>query len=456
MHLRFSICVLSIALLLACGAPIDPQALLESGIAKHKAKDYSGAIAEFTKAIDADPKNAEAFWRRARSKAMSGDPRGGFEDADKAYNLAPDQPKYFEVLAKLHGQLNSLDQLIAQLNREVAKNPQNADSVCKRATARLYRGDVKGALSDYEAAIKINPSHVPALYSRANIWSAMKNTDRAIEEFTRVIQLEPKHALAYVSRGMARFDKTEFEAGVADANKALEIDPEMPQAFNLRAIIKWEGLGDSEGALVDHTASITLEPQDPLPYMNRGRIYHAMARRPEAMNDLNKAIELSPKLGHAYFLRGCHHFDTNQWQKALSDFKKAIELTPEEQDHAQLRSWVVRVNLGDRSAADRELGTFLRSRTSGKLKEWFPIIAGYLLGRVNADELFTSWAASTPKAELSQKANAYLYLGYRTLLIDGDKQNAREHFTRGYEVPYKDSIDRVSAYYALEQLTRPR
>ena len=52
-------------------------------------KNYSGAIDDFTKAIEIDPDNVYSFERRADFKRESGDPKGAIVDYDKALSIDP-------------------------------------------------------------------------------------------------------------------------------------------------------------------------------------------------------------------------------------------------------------------------------------------------------------------------------------------------------------------------------
>ena len=57
------------------------------GLAKHNLKDYNGAIADYTKAIELDPNNSLAYTNRGISKDILGDLNGACDDAKKVANL---------------------------------------------------------------------------------------------------------------------------------------------------------------------------------------------------------------------------------------------------------------------------------------------------------------------------------------------------------------------------------
>ena len=58
-----------------------------SGLDKARQNDYSGAIADYTKAIELNPNYATAYYNRSVAKEILGDLNGACDDAKKAINL---------------------------------------------------------------------------------------------------------------------------------------------------------------------------------------------------------------------------------------------------------------------------------------------------------------------------------------------------------------------------------
>ena len=68
-----------------------------SALDKAKANDYYGAIADYTKAIELNPKDASAYNNRAASKYFSNDLKGACEDAKKSASLGYDASKLIQA-----------------------------------------------------------------------------------------------------------------------------------------------------------------------------------------------------------------------------------------------------------------------------------------------------------------------------------------------------------------------
>ncbi len=107
---------------------------LYAGSAEYKwAKDdLAGAIADYSRVIEINPRNGEAWSSRAYIKTTQGDTLGSISDCTQALEI----------------------------------DPNNNDAYFRRAIAREIRGDYSGAISDYEhvLALKHDEADYPRIY----------------------------------------------------------------------------------------------------------------------------------------------------------------------------------------------------------------------------------------------------------------------------------------------------
>lgn len=74
-------------LLLALLLAQDAQSYLKSGIDKLGKDDFQGAMADFTKAIELDPKLAKAYTKRGRTFWRIGKSDAAIQDCTKAIEI---------------------------------------------------------------------------------------------------------------------------------------------------------------------------------------------------------------------------------------------------------------------------------------------------------------------------------------------------------------------------------
>ncbi|HYJ92037.1 MAG TPA: tetratricopeptide repeat protein [Pyrinomonadaceae bacterium] len=67
--------------------PTFVKAYLDRGIVRKKKDDYNGAVADFTKVIKLDPKNLQAYMSRGSARIFTEDLDGAVEDFTKAIEL---------------------------------------------------------------------------------------------------------------------------------------------------------------------------------------------------------------------------------------------------------------------------------------------------------------------------------------------------------------------------------
>ena len=82
-------------------------------------KDTRGAIADFTTAVIADPKNAAAYDGRGETKLklQQPDPKGAFEDFQRGIDAMPDKPEPLLVHASYFMQFGNVAGALADLKK---------------------------------------------------------------------------------------------------------------------------------------------------------------------------------------------------------------------------------------------------------------------------------------------------------------------------------------------------
>jgi len=102
------------------------------------------------------------------------------------------------------------------------------------------KGNLKAAIEQYSAAIKLNPEFVNAYVARGGTFGALEDYSAAIEDYSSAIALSPELAGAYGGRGLARFRNGDQE-GVQDLWQAAQLYREqdkMNDYFRTLAIIQ--------------------------------------------------------------------------------------------------------------------------------------------------------------------------------------------------------------------------
>ncbi len=295
--------------------PIRAYVYSVQGQVKYNANRYDEAIADLDKAIELNPKKADAYYNRGLSKFRLGDLESkkgntekarrlyesGIEDSTQAIKLIPED--VFAYHNRAGGKFR-----LAQLETDIAKTQQ-------------YYQD---AIDDWTQVIKLN-SELADPYNNlgiAKVRLGETNADQgdisaaqelyvaAIQDCTQAIQLNPEYPDPYINRGYAqsRLGKTKTDKGdivgaealytatVRDCTQAIQLNPENAAAYGNRGVAK-AALGNAEGAIEDFDAAIRLDPEEAEYFHERGLAKEALGQHKAAKADFEKVKELDPDVG---------------------------------------------------------------------------------------------------------------------------------------------------------------
>src|SRR6266550_1805395 len=329
--------------------------LVNRGIEKVKNGDLDGAIADFDRAAELDPKNDAPYYNRAQAKRLKNDTAGAIADYTKAIELGSTNPAAYNNRGNARVENKDRDGAIADYTRAIELKPDYARAYYNRAILKKEKGDKAGAAADFKRARQLDPQLVseessadsidhgiakgnekesPAsagtvedFFNRAGAKKAAGDLDGAIADYNRAIQLDPKDAAIYNNRGLAKQAKGDFNAAIADFNRGIELNPKDAVAYSNRGNTKRDK-GDLDGAILDYNHSIRVNPKYAYAYYDRGLAKKQKSDPDGAIADYNRVIELDPKFAKAFCDRGVAKRRKGDLQGAISDYDRTIEIDP--------------------------------------------------------------------------------------------------------------------------------
>ncbi len=165
--------------------------------------EQARAGAEFSKAIELDPRNALAYLFRAAAASMEGRPRDALTDYTEAIRLKPDNDRAYGFRGRIWLQTGDVDRALADYTEAIRLNPDNAITHAARGRIHADRGQYDRALADYSEVIRLKPKSAEASYWRGQIRYYSGDNAGAVVDFSEAIRLDPDYAWAYRNRGDA-------------------------------------------------------------------------------------------------------------------------------------------------------------------------------------------------------------------------------------------------------------
>ena len=139
--------------------------------------------------------------------------------AERAIHTAGGDIKY--SASRVYGDPSATAEAVRRADQAVAFR-KSSETYVGRGIAYCRNGNLQGALSDFNEAVRLDPRNARAYHNRGIAWIMLEHPETAIPDFTEAIRLVPGYAIAYVNRAMA-YDtlgrKAEAEADLTKARQ---------------------------------------------------------------------------------------------------------------------------------------------------------------------------------------------------------------------------------------------
>lgn len=192
-----------------------------------------------------------------------------------------------------------------------------------RGIAKYNLGDLRGAKTDFDRSVRLNPVFTNGYHYRGITESRFGNYDAALGDLQKAIELRPGYEGLYFSRGVTYFLAQQFEKAIKDFDWYIRREPKDPSAYLNRGASHLF-LGDTLKAVSDYNKAIKLDRFDPEGYVRRGRLYASQGEHELAIEDMNKAIELDTTNTFAYFNRALMYYEQEKYQQAMTDLNRVL------------------------------------------------------------------------------------------------------------------------------------
>jgi len=229
-------------------------------------------------------------------------------------------------------------------------------SAFNRAGYLVFRGeehramdDPTAALRDFDAAIRLDETHIRAYLGRGEILLESGQLDAARPMFERIVQQDQSGRAAL---GLARIEWSHGEgaAALTHLQAALERDAGLAEAHALRARIRKSG-GDLEGARADFSAAIAANGALAAARAGRCRLnLEANQNLDQARDDGEAAVLADARNVEAQICLGVLRLRAREPEAALSAFAAALAVEPGNPE-ALFGHGVARMRTGDRAGA---------------------------------------------------------------------------------------------------------
>lgn len=295
----------------------NPEKALQfytSGMEKYDQQNFKDALTDFTKAINSNPQDFQAYLWRGHSK----------------YNLGYQ-----------HGNKDTkiLEEAIADYTMVIQLDPANSDAYFYRANAKKLLDRYTEAIPDFTLAIKYDPKKSDNYYYRGLTYYLLKKYWAAIEDFTKTIELNNTIPENYYWRGANYYGAQEYEKAIEDFNQAIALNPGYLDAYFFKGDAYYE-LKDYENAQKAYEFYVARKP-DPDVLIFVAHCLYNTKQYNNALAKYNEVLKINPSYAEAYYWRShLYFFGLNDKANALKEITKALALDPNNATYLELQKEV--------------------------------------------------------------------------------------------------------------------
>jgi len=302
-------------------------------------RDFNNAVRTLTQAIQADPKNVDAYLRRAAILAEGKLTTQAIIDMSVAVHLQPDNAKhyntrgYFYLLQKKYAEAQADFDKAIQLNQQYPQAHNNRGLVFTASDKHIQ------AIQEFKTAIRLKPDYVDAHNNLGYTCLQDGQLDQAVTALTAALKLKPNDANSLTNRASVYIRQKKYKEAIADCTKAIEFQPNNMAHYRQRSEA-YAGDGQEELAKADSefaswskrleglTQAVQSSPNSPGKWVAVGEHVIQQQKFDTAIELFNQAIKVDKKCVEAYEGLARVALLQKEYKVARDHASKGLELEP--------------------------------------------------------------------------------------------------------------------------------
>jgi tetratricopeptide (TPR) repeat protein len=362
--------------------------------------------------VRCNPFSARAYLTRGRALAKQLRLKQAFECFNNSLALAADDVSALDQRASLALKLNQPKVAIDDLSKIISTAPNQvaAYQYGNRAWAYFRLGEYKKALSDYEKALKLEPTNYSLQLGSALCLNADRQYAKALQTYTQLYNMEPDNNEVLMQKGFCRQCLGDKQGALKDFNQALKNDATTARWFSYRANLLSE-LNQKDQACDDFVKAANLEPNNETAQYTAAKSCKALKRKELALHFYDRLSQF-PNFRTSFAKlseRASLNLEAGNYQEALRDLTSAIKLKQEPESIYQQAICYSHLNQSKLAKAACESATKLGAPTAKAFRYQAQIesLLGDTISAINNYSQALNLEPNNPKA-LAERGKLYL------------------------------------------------
>ena len=316
--------------------PGDMSLIIKRGGLRLLTDDLEGALQDGLNAVKSNSKDYGAYELITSTYQKKGEPEKAILYLKKMQELQPANTQLTYTMAMIYQNTNQPGKASDLLNELIAKSPNESGLYISRAGLSVTKGDNSAAKADYNKAISIDTGNYEGYRERGSFYRHNASPDLAKKDFDKAVSLlddkigkNPQNAPLYIRRAEILELNGNIRGALDGYENYLKLWP-----LNYSVLLKegqinfsmkqWQKSIDSYTTIIDNF------PNDAQMYFTRALAFQQSGSLPNALNDLNKAIQLASREYQYYFFRSRVKSQMGDQTGSKNDLKASYALLNEQ------------------------------------------------------------------------------------------------------------------------------
>jgi tetratricopeptide (TPR) repeat protein len=201
------------------------DAYVTLGVLEEKTGDYDAALPFFLKAIDINPRNAEAHrWAANIYRHRGSDLLNEYRMWKGAFDSAPNDAFYRNgLIAFLSERFGDYPQALGLVTAGLTQHPDDLNLLDRSARLNQLLGDHDQAIRHYRDMLALRPDIAAAYYGIGNSYTYLERFDDAVHAYQSALAINPGSAQSHSGLGGVYARQNRMQDSIREYETALQV-----------------------------------------------------------------------------------------------------------------------------------------------------------------------------------------------------------------------------------------
>jgi tetratricopeptide (TPR) repeat protein len=256
--------------------------------AKVSASTQSSASAPAKTDVSASAKTDPS----ASAKSPAADPSVAAAPGNATHGTTPKDPDYKAGIEAL--QLNHPADAVKAFDAFLSKHPKDVNGLNNRGVSYMRMGKGDLALKDFNLAAESSPDVAVSYYNRATLTRLQSSSPTAMQSFmedlSKAISHDPTFVPALYDRANLYLFQKRYDKAIQDIDQVLKYVPDNADTYNFRGFVSLQQ-GKQDEALKDFDHALQLNPKFGMAMANKAQTLNKMGKCQESLEWLKKSCQ---------------------------------------------------------------------------------------------------------------------------------------------------------------------